>query len=129
MRNTFTFSLLFFSCTFLTAQEKGGCGTITPADYQHFTSELERSTNFVPSSRAGIRNVGVTYHVVVKADGTGGVNLKTVFETHCQLNEGFIEPQIYFYIYSIDTIYDDELWAMSDGQGGTADWLSDGASL
>ena len=120
MRYLFTLSISVFSFLFSTANSDGGCGTTKPANYQHYTSEAERLGIVMPSaSRAGVRYVPVTYHIVNKTNGTGGISLSKVFETHCELNKGYVQPQIYFYIHSIDTINDDALWAMSDGQGGT----------
>ncbi len=120
MRYLFTLVIAILFILPLVAQNKGGCGTIRPENFQHFTSENERSMNsvFAPS-RAAVRNVPVVYHVVAKNNGTGAVSLKTIFETHCQLNIGFQQPQVHFYIHEIDTIYDDALWSMSDGAGGT----------
>ncbi len=120
MRYLFTLSVCVFSFLFTTANQNGGCGTTRPSNYQHNTSEAERLGIIMPSaSRVGVRYVPVTYHIVNKTNGTGGISLGKVFETHCELNKGYEQPQIYFYIYSIDTINDDALWGMSDGQGGT----------
>ncbi len=119
MRYLLTLSLIVFSFLFASAVNNGGCGTVAPANYQLNTSDAERSSFISTASRGGIRYVPVTYHVVTKTNGTGGASLKTVFDTHCELNTDFAPSQMYFYIYSIVEINDDALWGMSDGQGGT----------
>jgi hypothetical protein len=118
MRYLFTFSLIVFSFLFSIAEGNGGCGTTKPANYEHYTTEAERSLGYVPASRAGWRSVPVFYHLVAKTNGTGAITLREVFETHCELNKGYVLSQMYFYIAGIDTIEDDALWGMSDGQGG-----------
>ena len=127
MRYLFTFSLVVFSFLFSIAEGNGGCGTTKPANYEHYTTEAERSIGFVPAARAGWRSVPVIYHLVAKTNGTGAISLSEVFETHCELNKGYVPTQMYFYIEAIDTIKDDALWAMNDGQGGTSYSLGYGA--
>ncbi len=128
MRYLCTIPVLFCLLSFkANAGDGGGCGTVVPTNYQFHSTAQERAMGLAISSRAGVRYVPVTYHIVTKTNGTGGISLRRVFETHCMLNIGFQEPQMYFYIYSIDTVQDDALWAMSDGQGGTNFNLSDGA--
>ncbi len=120
MRYLFTLTISVFSFLLTSATNNtGGCGAVLPVNHQLNTSDAERMSNAVSAARGSVRYVPVTYHVVTKANGTGGVTLKTIFETHCELNKGFVLTQMYFYIYSIDTIKDDALWAMNDGQGGT----------
>lgn len=126
MRYLFTLLSVLTVIT-VTAGNQGGCGTVKPDNYQFNTTEQERSMFYVPSPRAAVRNVPVTYHIVTKTNGTGGATLKTVLETHCMLNIGFEDPQMYFYIYSIDTIKDDALWAMNNGAGQTDYALGYGA--
>ena len=119
MRYLFTLSLAVTSFLFANAENNGGCGTVTPANMHYNTSDAERSMVFNSSTRAGFRNVAVVYHVVQKTNGTNGITLKNLFDTHCELNKGFEESEMYFWIAAIDTIKDDALWAMNDGQGGT----------
>lgn len=113
------FVSVFCSISALIANGTGGCGTVVPANHHYNTTDQERSMVQTNANRGGLRYVPVTYHVVTKTNGTGGASLKTIFDTHCELNKGFTQPEMYFYIYSIDTISNDALWAMSDGQGGT----------
>lgn len=110
-----TFSLVTY------AQTTGGCGTIHPSDYEHTLSAEERSVvNSLPNSqRAGIRWVGVVYHIITKNDGTGGASLKDVFISHCELNEYYYVFDIGFFVYEIDTIKNTTLWNYQTSQGNT----------
>ncbi len=120
MRYLFTLSISVFSFLLTSATNNtGGCGAVAPANHQLNTSDAERSSNAVSAARGSVRYVPVVYHVVAKTNGTNVASIKTVFETHCELNIDFGPSQIFFYIHSIDTIKDDALWAMNDGQGGT----------
>lgn len=120
MRYLITFSLLIFLQTLVSANGQGWCGAVLPANHHLNTTDAERSGIFVQDvSRGGVRNVPVVYHCISRANGSQGVSLQTIFETHCELNIDYAHAQINFYIYAIDTIKDDALWAMSDGQGGT----------
>lgn len=119
MRYLFTLSVVLLTALYATAGD-GGCGTSFPANHQLHSTAQERMNGIAISSRAGVRYVPVAYHIVSRTNGTGGISLRKVFETHCMLNIGFEQPQMYFYIFNIDTIKDDALYAMSDGQGGTS---------
>ncbi len=120
MRYLFTVVVVLFSFSNAARASNGGCGTVKPANHQFYTSELQRSIlNPQRADRAAVRYVPVAYHIVAKDNGTGGITVNKVLQTHCMLNIGFEQPEIYFYISSIDTISDDLLWAMSDGSGGT----------
>ncbi len=113
MRYLFSFFLALIFFQFVSAAVNGGCGTPPPTSFIHY------SDNDVSGSRVGLRWVPVAYHIVAKADGTGGESLKDVLDAHCELNEYFQQFNIGFYIFRIDTIKNDALYFMSDGQGGT----------
>ncbi len=121
MRKLITLSLACLTALSVFAFGDGqGCGAVLPANHHLNTTDAERSGIYTPdASRGGVRYVPITYHIIAKTNGTQGVSLKTIFDTHCELNIDFTNAQIKFYIYSIDTIKDDALWAMSDGNGGT----------
>lgn len=121
MRYLFTLSLICFTAISAFAFGDGqGCGTTQPANHHLNTTDAERSGLLSPDpSRAAVRYVPVVYHIISKTNGSQGVSLKTVFDTHCELNIDFTHAQMQFYIYGIDTIMNDALWAMSDGTGGT----------
>ncbi len=119
MRHLILFLVSIFSVSFSAIAGNGDCGTVMPANYQHATSEAERLSGVFASPRAGIKYVPIAYHIVQKADGSGGASLQTVFETNCELNKSFVHAQIYFFIREIDTIKSNTLWAMDDGSGGT----------
>lgn len=119
MRYLFT-TVVLFALINTAFAGNGGCGTVKPANHQFYTSDLQRSIiNPQRNDRGAFRYVPVAYHIVTKDNGTGGITVNKVLQTHCMLNIGFEQPEMYFYIYTIDTISDDQLWAMSDGSGGT----------
>lgn len=91
------------------------CGTKAPASFYTRYAQRDRSNyaNYF-NSRNGKRYVPVAYHVIVKNDGTGATSLKTIFASHCQLNLSYDTANIGFYIHSIDTIWDSNLWDLQD---------------
>ena len=127
MRYLFTLSVIISSILFVHASGNGGCGTTLPVNYQLRTSAAERSGEVAVAQRSGFRYAGAFYHIVAKTNGSEGISIKKVFETHCELNIGYEQAQIYFYIAGIDTIKDDALWSISNGSGGSNTWLSDAA--
>jgi hypothetical protein len=110
-----TFLLAALLCQFANAQlNQGWCGAEVPAEFrqQYFSKDRSDYINF-SGSRGTVRYVPVVYHIVQKTDGTLGVNLRDVLNTHCELNEHYLHSDIQFFIAEMDTIKSNTLWAMS----------------
>ncbi len=104
--------LLILTVAFAMAQNSATwCGSVLPESYKQEYAARDRS-NYAQlyAQRGGIQWVGVFYHVITKDDGTGGVGLRKVFESHCELNEAYNQFNIGFYISGIDTIKNTTLW-------------------
>src|SRR4051812_13138561 len=77
---------LFLVCTLIASAEgNGGCGTVAPVNLHFNIPASERLSGVAIHNRAGVRYVPVAYHVVQRSNGTGGITLKSLFETHCEL--------------------------------------------
>jgi hypothetical protein len=89
----------------------GGCGTVMTEDYkQHYYSKDMSYLN-EQGARAGIRWVPIVYHILTKDDGTGGIGLKPIFDSHCELNQAYNQFDIGFFIMAIDSIKDTDLYS------------------
>lgn len=100
--------------TAVSAQQQQGkfwCGTETdPTWWQQFRSKDRTDLTFDNSGRGGIKWIPVFYHIITKSDGTGGVGYKSIFETHCEINQAYNQFDIGFFIEGIDTIKNTTLW-------------------
>lgn len=105
---TAAFLLILSSASF---SQQNWCGTIASPEFLQSYSSIDRShqSDFL-AQRSDIRWIPVWYHIIVRNDGTGGINLKDVFISHCELNELFNPFKMGFFIQGIDTIYNTALW-------------------
>lgn len=88
----------------------GGCGTTMPETFkQHYYSK-NMSYLDEQGARAGIRWVPIVYHIVTKDDGTGGIGLRPIFDSHCELNQAYNQFDIGFFILAIDSIKETTLY-------------------
>jgi hypothetical protein len=97
-------SLLTVSIYTVQASGNGGCGTAMPEDFRqkYYTKNMDYLHE--QGARAGIRWVPIVYHILTKDDGTGGISLKPIFESHCELNEAYNQFDIGFFIAGIDSL-------------------------
>lgn len=109
MKNILILSFLIWN-TALSAQTNW-CGTVPSESFLQSYAAKDRSNyQSYLSGRDGIRWIPVWYHIIVKNDGSGGVNLKDVFIAHCEMNDHFNPFNIGFFIQGIDTIFNTVLW-------------------
>ncbi|MFN8300599.1 MAG: T9SS type A sorting domain-containing protein [Chitinophagales bacterium] len=110
MKKTFTF-LFVLTALLSFAQTDTWCGTTVPDSYRTEYWARDRSNYAaINASRTGIQWVGVYYHIITKDDGSGGVGLRKIFESHCELNVIYNQFNIGFYIKGIDTVKNTTLW-------------------
>lgn len=98
--------LTFLALSLYTVQAagNGGCGTAMPEDFRqkYYTKNMDYLNE--QGARAGIRWVPIVYHIITKNDGTGGISLKPIFESHCELNQAYNQFDIGFFIAGIDSL-------------------------
>ncbi len=104
------FTLVTFG--FVNATPNGGCGTVTPPQWNSYLSETERLNPSLLEAglRGGMRYIPVFYHIVARTDGSGAASLKDVFVSHCEMNQEFTKFNMYFYIAGIDTVKNSGLY-------------------
>ncbi|MCW5907149.1 MAG: T9SS type A sorting domain-containing protein [Chitinophagales bacterium] len=99
------------------ASGNGGCGTTMPEDFkQHYYSKDMSYLN-EQGARAGIRWVPIVYHIITKDDGTGGISLKPIFDSHCELNQAYNQFDIGFFIEAIDSLRSSTLYSNKNPSG------------
>jgi hypothetical protein len=115
MKNRFLFiaTIVAFSLN-VYSQNSSLCGTTVPDEYrQYYNSKDRTGEEFRSPARSGraMKWIPVSYHIITKTDGTEGIKIRDVFDSHCELNQTFNPFDIGFYISSIDTIRDTNLWS------------------
>lgn len=89
------------------------CGSVLTDEYKAYYEQVDRNSpeylRNAQGSRA-IRWIPVAYHVITKTDGTEGIKIRDIFDTHCELNQTFNPFNLGFYIVAIDTIKNTTLW-------------------
>lgn len=115
------FLLLSFSVTVLVtfASGNGGCGTTMPEDFKQRYYSKDMSYLYEQGARAGIRWVPIVYHIITKDDGTGGISLKPIFDSHCELNQAYNQFDIGFFIEAIDSLRSTSLYSNQNPSGWT----------
>lgn len=111
--NKFFTILLLLSVFAIQAQVPlRSCGTEMPEDFRqkYYSKNMDYLFEQTPGARA-MRWVPVVYHILTKDDGTGGISLKLIFDSHCELNEAYNKFDIGFFIYAIDSIKSNSLYS------------------
>lgn len=104
--------VLLFSFSAIYAQVPlRSCGTEMPADFRqkYYTKNMDYLYEQTPGTRA-MRWIPVVYHILTKDDGSGGISLKMIFDSHCELNEAYNPFDMGFFIASIDSIKSTSLY-------------------
>lgn len=110
MRYLFSFLLVTMFLGVRAGGNGGGCGTVMPEDFKQLYYTKNMSYLHENGARAGMRWVPVVYHIVTKDDGTGGIGLRPIFDSHCELNQAYNQFDIGFFILAIDSIQDTDLY-------------------
>ncbi len=80
------------------AQNHGVCGTHPDATIDRLLKNKKAIENGFVKTRGAVTYIPVKYHLVAKSNGSGRVDIPSVLEMHCHLNEMYADQDLQFYV-------------------------------
>ncbi len=113
----FLFALLSCSAAFAQSVDTY-CGSKAHPEYSAWYAAKTRDLSGSRGARA-IRWVPVVYHIITETNGNGGMPLREVIQSHCDLNRAYASTGIQFYINDINYINNSQYFAFSSFNTGS----------
>ncbi|MCS6934239.1 MAG: T9SS type A sorting domain-containing protein [Chitinophagales bacterium] len=111
MKNFLSIVCIFSVVAALAQSPTRRCGTEMTESYRQHYYTKNMDYLYAPSSnRGGTLWVPIAYHIITRDDGSGGVSLRHIYDSHCELNEAFNQFGIGFFISVIDSIRSTSLY-------------------